>query len=112
MYSFVRGELEVAQEERHENEEEEIGLDDLPDSGVLEPLPLDGLSLDEVMDRMSKLTDDLRKEELLSLRDHLVDSFYNVLESDYGLRRPTKIEYNRFEVSGDGRALYCKADKK
>ena len=80
-----------------------------PSTDILEPL--DGQTLDEYGDRIDKLTGAIRTEELKHQRDRLVNSFYDAIEREYGLR-PKKIEFNRFEVDDNGKILYWKVDNK
>ena len=68
-------------------EEEEWNDGDL---GVSLPEPPSELLLEETSfteygDRISGLQGDLRTQELKAQRDRLVDSFYDVLEHEYGL---------------------------
>ena len=91
---------------REEEEETDFSL---PEPPTLQPL--DGQILEEYGDRLSQLTDANKAGELQAQRDRLIDSFYREIERAYGLR-PTKIEYEWFEIDRDGKTLYLKVGNK
>ena len=106
-FDLELGDFDAPQQENGDDYEDETSFI-LPEPNLE---PLDGLELQDYADRISRLTGDVRAEELRAQRDRLVDSFYETIKRDYNLR-PTNIEYDQFEVGEDGKTLYWKVGSK
>ena len=78
---------------------------DLPDPPLDPPLDVQQ-QLDASGQRIQSMRGEIRQEELEDQTKRLVDTFYNEVNCAYGFRLEGRIDYEQFEIDGDGKTLY------
>ena len=76
----------------------------LPEPPVLTP------QLGDHGDRLQNLRAELRDSELNGRKQRLVHAYYQAMAEAYELSPPTKIPYDQFRISEDGKTLYWKPE--
>ena len=88
-------------------EEEETSLS-LPEAPITDPFGDGETTIDEALNRARE---NINEDRLRALRKPLVDGFYTAIAENRGIR-PTEVDYDRFEVDPESKAVYLKVGDK
>ena len=78
----------------------------------MEPPPDVQQQLNASGDNLQNLAGELRQAELDAQKKRLVDSFFNEVSHNYGLRTQGRIDYSQFDIDADGKTLYWTPENK